>query len=186
VARHLQNEHWSSVTCVQLAHNWRDKKPARPRPSSTSAGLRTFRTLKGNPSEVLSRYRLGIRLLGYEVFLRGEPNRLAVKSDPLRTGEASCRAGNVPLPGVAPPSFFPPRPFFFHPLPRVGNVIDLRVSPVLVRQKVRAQSSLTADHKATDFSLSHRGRGDDVVGRPVAHPTSLIKGEGQKTLAQPE
>jgi len=34
--------------------------------------------------------------------------------------------------------------------------------------------------------LSHKGRGGDVVGKLVAHLTSPIKGEGQKTLAHPE
>jgi len=29
-------------------------------------------------------------------------------------------------------------------------------------------------------ALSHKGRGDDVVGKPVAHLTSPIKGEEQK------
>jgi len=68
----------------------------------------------------------------------------------------------VPLPAVAPPVFSPPR---------------------RGRGQGRGEKYVfITPHPA----LSHKGRGGDVVGELVAHPASPIKGEGQKTLMQPE
>jgi len=56
--------------------------------------------------------------------IKGNGIKLAVKRHPLRTSGGSYRAENVPLPSV-------------------GNVIDLRVSPVVVRLDVFFRAPLS-------------------------------------------